>query len=170
MERYPADATVFLSFCRFGANLVNMKIYDMMDKTELISVCNNAVKLDPTNAEALIVLGSAYTLQMKFSAAWHVKEPAKSKRAWVVRILSLASVSTRTPRGSCVQTTKRTRTHRHPWIIARLIPGPSWSAPLLRPRRTRTLGSTSRLSPTSCWRSCAGHGRTTRSSGPRSCT
>ena len=78
-KRYPEDASVFLSFCRFGANLVNMKIYDMMASDELIAVCNHAVKFDPANAEALIVLGSAYTLQMKFSDAWPILEKAINK-------------------------------------------------------------------------------------------
>eukprot|EP00039_Didymoeca_costata_P009777 m.130221 g.130221 ORF g.130221 m.130221 type:complete len:650 (-) comp14599_c0_seq6:43-1992(-) len=76
MKRFPKDAETFLSYCRFGAGLMQMKLTEKIESSSLLKSCRKAVDLAPKNLEALIVLGSVYTLQMDFASSWPILEKA----------------------------------------------------------------------------------------------
>ena len=60
-------------YCRFGANIVNMKRPPIkISKVLLESVCKKSLEMNSADPEAAILLGAFYVLMMDFAKSWPV--------------------------------------------------------------------------------------------------
>eukprot|EP00038_Savillea_parva_P018641 m.24692 g.24692 ORF g.24692 m.24692 type:complete len:693 (-) comp4181_c0_seq1:4209-6287(-) len=77
VKKFPHDASVALQYCRFGANILNVKRAPIkMDSALVVTVCKKSLKLNPDEPEAAVLLGSVYTLMMQFDKAMPVLRTA----------------------------------------------------------------------------------------------